>query len=103
MTGPGSSSAKSGIPRGPAASGEPVLEDRRLLALIAEGYSAEEVAVKMGYSHSNVRQRLSRLRDGLGLVTLEQLYLYAGQQGWAPPILPYGGGSSSISTQQQKG
>ena len=78
-----------------ARQGQPSEQDRRILALLAEGFTTVEAANHLGYQPNNVARRIRTLADQNGFTTLEQLYLYAGQQGWCGTVRPFGrsGGS----------
>jgi DNA-binding CsgD family transcriptional regulator len=57
--------------------------ERRVLALLAEGYDCREIAQQLYYTHPAVSNCLSRLTDRLGLASTKQLLIYAGQVGLA--------------------
>lgn len=61
---------------------EPSEEDRRLLALLASGYSDAPIARRLGCNLRTVQRRVSRLMRELDAKTRYQLALQASRRGW---------------------
>ena len=54
---------------------------REILRLVADGYSAKEIAAALGISSRTVEFHKSRIRDKLGIRSTARLTHYAIQQG----------------------
>jgi DNA-binding NarL/FixJ family response regulator len=75
------------------------LANRRLLELVARGWSDNKLGVQLGVSARTIRARIERLRDDLGVHSREELAAWAGAHGlYQPPVAP-----GPLPTSEQSG
>ncbi len=70
-----------------ALGGPPALTARQvdLVRLVAEGWSNDEIAVRLSLSRKTVEAYLSRLFERWGVATRTELALRAEREGWLDP------------------
>lgn len=82
--------AAPGVERGQPRDGGPALSERerQVLALVARGYTNQEVAIRLGLSVKTVESYRSRLTDKLGLRSRAELVSLALELGLIRPLAP---------------
>ena len=56
--------------------------ERAVLSLLAQGLSQKQASQALHFSEKQATRRLRQLRDRLGLRSVQQLLILAGQEGW---------------------
>jgi DNA-binding NarL/FixJ family response regulator len=60
-------------------------EQKRILALLAvDGLTQDQVALEIGRSQKTVKRHISRIREVVGAVSLNQVIAIAVSRGWIP-------------------